>query len=559
VLSVVLVVAYAEIGNAQQQVPGGGRILEEAKPAPARIGSEELATQVHKSFGPSIPECLRGNLDGPTFLLHDVEISGNTVYSTEELKKFVAGWIGRNINAKQVNELCKRVTWRYRTAGYVVAEAVVTQQDLQEGILRLSVLEGRLGKIELNRASDTRVSEAMLLGILHRALPQGRPLTQGALERAMLLVTDLPGVAAESFLEAGDEPNTTNIVVEVKAAQRRYEASVEADNYGSRFNGEYRLGFMGRSISPLRLGDTLDLRAIASSGGGLALVRVGYDLPVGYSGTRVGAGVTYLNYSIARDFSALQANGNVLAEEITLTHPLLRRRAHNLIGKVSLEHKDLSDRFDAVSVRSDKQVRLLGAGLAYEARDSVNGGGYTNLGITAYLGNLQLDSPEDRAADESSTGRHTGGSFTKILMSASRLQALTERAMLFLSVAGQVANKDLDSAEQFALGGPNAVRAYGPSEALADEGAIATAEYRYTWPMGLTLSGFYDVGWGRRNAKPLLGDVSNERALRGYGLELYWGKPGNYSVRVSLAIRDSPAGVSDSRSPRVYGQVVKAF
>jgi hemolysin activation/secretion protein len=497
--------------------------------------------------------------NGPTFLLREVRFAGNSVFSSADLNRLVARWVGREVNTAQINELCKRITGHYRGAGYILAEAMLPKQDLQDGILQLSISEGRLGKIELNQATDTRVSEAMISGILHRALPQDQPLTQAALERAMLLVTDLPGVAAESFLEAGDEPNTTNVVVEVRAAQRRYEASVEADNYGSRFSGEYRLGFMGRLISPLRLGDTLDLRAVTSSGGGLALGRIGYDVPLGYAGTRVGAGVTYLDYSIAREFSALQANGTVLAGEISLTHPFVRRRAQNLIGKVSLEHKDISDRFDAVSVRSDKHVRLVGMGLAYEGRDRVNGGGYTNLGVTAYLGNLLLDSPADRTADESGTGRHTAGSFTKILMSASRLQALTERVMLFLSVAGQVANKDLDPAEQFALGGPNAVRAYGPSEALADEGAIATAEYRYTWPMGLTLSTFYDAGWGRRNAKPLLGDVSNERALRGYGLELFWGKPGNYSVRVSVAIRDSPAGISDSRSPRVYGQVVKAF
>jgi hemolysin activation/secretion protein len=414
------------------------------------------------------------------------------------------------------------------------------------------------------------VSKQLVERILYAALPRGKPIAQRQLERGMLSVMDLPGIAVQSFLEAGEETGRTNLVVDVSAARRRWDASAEFDNHGSRFTGEYRFGLSARLKSPFKFGDLVDARILGSPNGGLAYGRIAYEAPAGPWGTRLGLGYTSLHYDLGKEFDELGATGNAQIGEVTLNHSLIRSRESNLVGKLSFEHKDLTDRFESVGSRSDKRVRNFGAGLGYEARDGLLGGGYLNLGLSAYRGHLDLDTPSDLTDDQGTNGRHTDGGFTKVVYLLSRLQSLgaTSRSLLYLGLTGQWAEKNLDSAEKIALGGPRAIRAYAPSEALVDEGQILNFEYRYSFDFenkkipGLTLSAFFDRGWGRISTKPgAAGETDNRRALGGYGLEAFWGDPESFALRTSLAFRGPQRGRSDphDRNPRLYLQFVKAF
>jgi hemolysin activation/secretion protein len=55
----------------------------------------------------------------------------------------------------------------------------------------------------------------------------------------MLLVSDLPGINAQSSLEAGVEPGTTDLLVQITKG-RRLRVSFDADNFGTYYTGYYR-------------------------------------------------------------------------------------------------------------------------------------------------------------------------------------------------------------------------------------------------------------------------------------------------------------------------------
>jgi hemolysin activation/secretion protein len=50
---------------------------------------------------------------------------------------------------------------------------------------------------------------------------------------------------------------------------------------------------------------------------------------------------------------------------------------------------------------------------------------------------------------------------------------------LYASFSGQRASKNLDSSEEFFLGGPNGVRAYPQGEGAGDEGWLSRLELRH--------------------------------------------------------------------------------
>ncbi|WP_186293373.1 ShlB/FhaC/HecB family hemolysin secretion/activation protein [Chitinimonas sp. BJB300] len=111
---------------------------------------------------------------------------------------------------------------------------------------------------------------------------------------------------------------------------------------------------------------------------------------------------------------------------------------------------------------------------------------------------------------------------------------------------GQYAEKNLDSSEQFTLGGPSDIRAYPVGEAQGDRGGRASLELRYDVPkvvpsLGrLQLATFVDTGNIAVNSESSGIAIStatgrNSYALKGWGLGASLFKPNQYSLRLAWA------------------------
>lgn len=78
--------------------------------------------------------------------------------------------------------------------------------------------------------------------------------------------------------------------------------------------------------------------------------------------------------------------------------------------------------------------------------------------------------------------------------SLSRLQRLTASTSLSLKVTHSQAFDNLDSSEDFSLGGISGVRAYPANEATGDQGTLAAIELNQRLTSHLNLFAFYDYG-----------------------------------------------------------------
>lgn len=537
-----------QISFAQVAPPSAGGVLRETAPAPLPIPPSPDV--VPKSSAPAQPAATAPA--GPAVTLRAIRFTGNTVFSAAELQPLVAERIGQPNTLADLEALAMRVTEKYRDAGFMLAQAIVPVQDVTSGEVEISVFEGVLGEVRIEVDPVAPIRPRVIEAIASRLKP-GEPLRSRSLERVMLLLSDLPGIVPQAALEQGEASGTVDVIIAI-APERRWEFSFDADNHGSRSTGEYRFGMLGRINSPLRLGDNLDARLQFGSGGGLSYGRLGYELPVGGEGTRLGAAYSRLDYELGKDFADLDRSGRADVVELTMTHPLIRSRARNLFGKIGWQQKWLDDRLPGPD--SGKRIRSLNVGLAYEQRDSLLGGGYTSASLTGFFGELHFDSQLLRDQDD----LRTEGRFEHWNYTLSRLNALAGKLNLFVGITGQFSDKNLDSAEKVALGGPRAVRAYAPSEATVDEGHVANLELRYSILPELSVQGFYDWGWGRINRRPAAGAADNQISLRGFGLGAYWGAPNGLALRSSVAWRATARGGADAdRVPRLYIQLTKSF
>ncbi len=215
------------------------------------------------------------------------------------------------------------------------------RQDVTNGIVTLTVVEGKLSKIQVEVDPQAPISKERVQAML-AAVPLGQAANQAQLEHAILLLSDLPGITVTVQVEAGLEAGTSDLLIEVKA-KRRWELQVTADNHGSPSTGEARLSAIVRINSPLGIGDNLDLRALRSENDGLELARLGYELPLGVYGTRLSFGYTTMHYDLIGKFRPLRAHGSADVWEVGLSHPFIRSRQTNLLGHLGFEHKKLRD------------------------------------------------------------------------------------------------------------------------------------------------------------------------------------------------------------------------
>ncbi len=541
-------------GAFAQTPPDAGSLLRQQEQLEQKVPDQFPETEAPEVVKPAMKP-----VPGVKVLVKGVRFSGATdLVPMVELEALVAGAIGQELDFAGLQALAEKVTEHLRSKGWLLARAYLPRQDVTAGIIEITILKGRLdgtaiegGGWNISLNEGARIDAGTLSAIAEAAAPSGSAVRQEGLERALLLMNDLPGVGARSRLEPGSESGTTRITVDATEGPL-FTGNAWADNNGNHSTGENQLSAALNLNDTSGRGDHASLSATASEG--IRMARLGYSAPLGSNGLRASAGYTTMHYEV-KEGSGVAAGleGDSAIARVGLAYPFIRSRTFSLRGSLDAEHKALKDDSNSGTLR-DKRVDAYTLGLSGDSLDQWGGGGLNSFGVSVTAGDLDLSRvAADEAADAATL--NTQGRYTKLNLNASRLQRLPGSFTLLGKFSAQLAGSNLDSSEQFILGGPAGVRAYPVGEAQGDEGWLASAELRYDWPGGtplgaLQLSAFADTGHIRLHNDPSSVTIptatgKNTYQLSGAGLGLNLSKPGSYSVRLAWA---HAIGDNDGRS-----------
>jgi hemolysin activation/secretion protein len=449
-----------------------------------------------------------------------------------------------------------------RELGYYLGYAYLPEQIPVNGVIRIAVLEGRLDEVILNWPDKMPVERAVVEAYLARLVP-GEILRVRDVERIVFLVNDLRGLNARFEVKAGRTPGTASLIVTAQPEQR-LTTRVEVDSLGSRYSGVWRANAQAMVASPAGRGDGLVVNVLSTFTRGLQFVLGGYTLPVGSDGLKVGISGSYVKYKLDEDLLDVSLSGDATTVTAYGLYPIVRSRNLNLFGLGSVDLKHFDDKLFGTSQK--KKTTDLTLSLSGDARDDLLTGGVNTFELIALHGKLDSDQQGGANAIPSS--------FTLTRLYGSRLQNLVNNRLLLLaSFRGQYAFDNLDSTEQFQLGGPDRVRAFAPGEGTGDTGLVASMELRYLPPeewfgrisRELVFSGFFDVGTIKFRHKPTDLDLqqesfTNRSTLTGIGIGAVWDRPRDFSARLSLAWPLSGEAVNDvKKSPRIYFLANKTF
>lgn len=546
------ILAAAPSAFAQPSVGGGGQ-LRQIPPAPAQPQTVP-DMRIERGQAPAAPE-----VAGPRIVVRSLHVTGETRFTEGELIAAAGFQPGAELDLAGLRAMASRITDFYNRHGYLVAQAYVPAQDIHDGAVAIEVIEGRYGKIGLS--NETNVSSGLARSVI-AGLNPGDVVATAALERRLLLLSDLPGVAVKSTLTPGEAVGTSDLLIDLAPGQR-ITGSLEADNAGNRYTGQYRGGATLNFNEPLGWGDVASLRVL-TAGSGFNFVRGAYQGRI--QNLTLGVAYEHLSYKLGKEFAPLHASGTVDIASVYGSYPLIRSRDTNLYVLADFDDRRFKDKVGASSSVTDKTARVGILGLAGDHHDGLWGGGWTSGSINWALGDLNIKTPAVRDID-ALTAR-SNGSYNKLSFEIARLQSVGGGPLsLYGEARGQLASKNLDSSEKMELGGAYGVRAYPEGEAYGDQGYILTAEARLRlarlseWTHGnLQAVAFADHGEVTINKNPWAAGT-NSRSLSAAGVGLTWADRHNLLVKVSYAFKlgSERATSAPDRSGRLWVQISKLF
>jgi hemolysin activation/secretion protein len=530
-----------------QQVPDAGRVLKEMAPPVLGTPRPSVPLEIERSAeGEAQPGGLR-------VTLREVRITGNTVFTDDELLAHLGKVVGASFDIVGLQQLARRLTEFYHAQGYPLARAVLPPQNLSTGRLTIEVLEGRYGRV----AATGPLGE-VAQGFLAELTP-GAVIASGPLERAVLVLGDQPGVRVTPVLRPGQAVGTGDLEVRVDPGPR-IQGELGADNYGNRFLGPWRARALLQGNRLFTFGDALTLRGVGAvaeearvwEAVGFWQGTVSYGLPLGQSGLRGQVSYDAVGYRLRKEFAALGASGTIQTASLGLAYPMVRRERGSLTLAWAYQYRDLEDRVEATATRDRKHSDRGPVSLQFDWREA---SAVTWGTLSATPAWLRLGAGLE-AADRASR-MDTRGFYALANADLARLQQTPVAALtLYGRVVGQWALKNLDSSETFLLGGPYAVRAYPLGEGAGDAGWAVQLEAR--WRVAVVEPfGFYDTGqvWINADNRRLVTPVAqNRRTLGGGGVGLLW-QYGGGSAEATAAWRTQggpPTSDPKSHEPQVW-------
>ncbi len=539
-------------GVLAQQIPGAGSQLQQLPQVPA---PQAMQPEIRIEEATSAPA---PGADSVKVLVKELRVTGASVYPQAELVAVAQFKPGSELTLPDLQAMAARITDHYRRRGYFVARAYLPAQSVTDNIVTIAVSEGRYGDVTLRNQShlSDSVARSRLDG-----LHSGDPITIAPLESRLLLLSDIPGVKVNSTLVRGATPGSSDLVVDITPG-RRVTGSIDADNAGNPYTGEYRLGATLNLNNPMGRGDLASLRLL-TSGPGLRYGRASYQMPFG----RFAAGVAYskLDYELGKQFDVLGAHGTAEVASVFGTATLIRSRDSNLYAGLAYEDRTFQDRIDLFDSVTDKKAHVAIASLYGNHHDGIGGGGMNAFFLALSAGSLDIQTPVALAVD--ATSARTNGSYSKLWFNASRVQRITDIVSVRAGVSGQIASKNLDPSEKMVLGGMDGVRGYPQGEAFGDQGYLASVEASLLLaglsgrvPGQVHLLGFVDNGRVTINKNPWYAG-RNERTLSSAGVGMTWDDPGNFAVRTYYArkLGSEDAISAPDKSGRFWIQAIKYF
>ncbi|OHD74556.1 MAG: hypothetical protein A2177_08565 [Spirochaetes bacterium RBG_13_68_11] len=388
-----------------------------------------------------------------------IDVSGNTVFTSNALRPLVAGYEGRPLSVAEVCSVAGLLQKHYHT-GYPYAQVRVAEPGLRDGVLTLQVLEGRVKDLVIQ--GNDRYSDAYVRSRLHEMAP-GRVLSRRGFEEGVVLLNTTPGLQAQVAVQpAAAADGLFDVTATVK--DHLLLASAAADNNILDAFGDWQGRVHVELLDVTGHGDGLvvepSLRQQKVPNG----ITLGYRLPLTRDGGTIQATFLDADFQFMKNSPLLGVRTDVSYATVQFIHPLetsFTRSASWSIGA----SRFASGAKLAGSFETREAVYLLSGSVVF-SRGSA--GAATTTAWAQFSTNFRRNEGGLRQDAEPA----------RLDVWANHEHWLRPGFSVYLLGIGVLSLDPLPPSQKVTLGGPVCVRGFPIGEVMGDQGYLLRAELR---------------------------------------------------------------------------------
>ncbi len=466
----------------------------------------------------------------------------------------------RGIHLGQIEAIADRITRFYRERGFILAKAYIPKQEVREGVVTLTLLLGMLGDIEAK--GNKRYSREDIEDVFEDLVT--RPITNEAVEEALYLLNDYPGLSVDGYFEPGYQVGDTKLNVNVQE-ERIFDANLRVDNHGTdetgknRFYADYQLNNM------LGLADALQFSALkASSPSNTNYWRIFYKMNLFSPRWKLMANYSKNQFIIdqSSDQAALDLLGTVTQRDISTQYIMKRSRNNNYSAELKyetflsdLQYKNFPDTGDVLDEEVENYVIKFNYDTLNEKAKTLHQGS-----VKYVMGNFLHGS-----AGQDAHYQYLGVDYT--FLTFAKVPFFDARSRLIMRSNLQYTDTALSSILKFSLGGPTRARAYASNMFSADNGVYIGFDWIFNSPdfMDVTVFDtinlkefikplvFVDYAYGRQVSLDE-GDKDSTAQVSDMGFGLQFSKGNNFNGNLMVAFPHRRDFTNTSQVPETDGK-----
>jgi len=465
-----------------------------------------------------------------------VEVTGNTILANE-INAITKPLEGKEVTIAELGKIADAITQLYVERGYITSRAVLPDQKITDGVVRILVIEGSLEKIEIEgnrRLNGSYIRSRIRLGV-------SQPLNSAKLEDQLRLLRFNPLFKnVEASLRPGTQQGQSILVVRVTEASPFTGSTLVIDNYSPPSIGSERFGgsFFVRNVSGI--GDTLFASYFRTFTGGSNVLDFYYNVPINaMDGTlQLRAAPNFYNVTEA-EFKDLDISGKSELYELSYRQPLIRSPREEFALSAAFTYRRgqtfLADDPYPFGFGPDEKGRtrtsVISFGQDYIRRDLQGATAVRSLfsfGFDAFNATINSDPIPD-------------GRFFSWLGQVQRVQRISNRNLLILQADLQLTPNSLLPSQQFVIGGGQSIRGYRQNARSGDNGFRISIEDRIILSKDkegreiFQLAPFVDFGtvWNHPDNP---NTIPSRRFLAGAGLGVVWEPTPGLNLRFDYGI-----------------------
>lgn len=407
---------------------------------------------------------------GLSFVLTGVVFNHSAFLTPQELQQVVKPYRGQRVDFADLQKLLNQINALYTQRGVVTARAILPPQTVQDGVVHVELVEGRLGELQVKGNHHTRSSY----------IEQRIPLQSNALVDPSVLEHDLVffnrtnDVQLRGLLQPGAAAGLTNVLILAREPPHA-GWSLFADNNGVDSTGRNEIGATLSYRDLLGITDRLDAYVVKSRGNTDGYLS--YSLPVDTDDGRLG-----MNYSrnqiniINGPYQSLDITGHSWTGGLNFSQPLVATQnwLFSAAGSLSKIHSVTEAAGQGIST-SNLDAAAVGFSLENTTSNHI-------WSTTQTLTRLRSTAP---MRDYFS---FYNGNFTWV-------QKLPASYSLLLNFGWQYTHADnLPAAELFQIGGVGSVRGYERGVLSGPRGFYGQFEFHHQFTPHLDAYLFTDYG-----------------------------------------------------------------